>query len=269
MGSAIINTATGPLSVVCQIINTLTLPVGAALFCVLAFFLSTRKRGRLLFITLSLNVSLNLFLKSLFRVQPVWLDHPERAPFLAESGYTLPCSHTQTAAALLFVFALTSGKKPVRFLCAAGIWAAASVRLLSGAQSVPDVLAALAAGIFTALIVVRTFTGSKPVRYEWGAALFAIICGSAAAIGSGDPWGAGTALTAAVLLLTENIFRRTEWRMGLFWKWLETALGCGCYAGLYVFLPFLTEWLITPFWPGGVLAVFLITLLPCLFRLFG
>ena len=266
MGSILFDGITDPLSLISQLINTLTLPAGGVLLCILAFFLTSRKRGRLLFSALSLSVSLNLILKALFRVQPAWLDHPERAPFLAEAGYTLPCSHTQLAAALLWVFALTTNKKPVRFLCAIGIFAAPAVRLLSGAQSVPDVLTALATGIFTAWLIVRTASGS---RKEWMIIAAAALCGAAALFSFENPWAAGTAMTAAALLLMEKLFVRTEWRMGFFWKALETVLGCGCYIGLYVLLPFLIEWLITPFLPGQVLTVFLISFLPCLFRLFG
>ena len=54
-------------------------------------------------------------------------------------------------------------------------------------------------------------------------------------------------------------------RFGIFYG---TLLGIGLYIGLFMFLPFLVEWQVTPLWPGQVLIVFLITLLPCLLKIF-
>ena len=111
----------GISAVFLQAVYYASLPGAAALFCVLVFTAGERRRGRLLMLSLSAALSLNTLLKMLFKVPRPWLMHAENAPFLAEGGYALPCTHTQLISAVLCTFALTSRKRPVRFLCAAGI----------------------------------------------------------------------------------------------------------------------------------------------------
>ena len=138
-----------------QVMYYATLPGAAALFCVLVFTAGDRRRGRLLMLTLSAALSLNTLLKMLFKMPRPWLMHAENAPFLAEGGYALPCDHTQLISAVLCAFALTSRRRPVRFLCAAGICLTAAVRVWSGVQSAADVLAGLIAGLLCAVLLCR------------------------------------------------------------------------------------------------------------------
>ena len=95
-----------------------------------------------------------------------------------------------------------------------------------------------------------------------------ILIGIAAALFFDDPWGPGAALSVLILDLAEPVFLKSDKGRTAFGKCCGMILGIGVYSGLYIFLPFLIEWLVTPFWPGQVLIVFLIMLLPCLLPLF-
>ena len=234
----------------------------------LVFMLGKRKRGYLLFLSLSLAVSTGLLLKEFFKVPRPWWPDVTTAPYLAEGGYALPCMHTLLAAAIFTSLALTSKHHPVRFLCAAAVWVTASWRILTGLQSITDVLAGLACGIITAFLLTRFYyqTLKKTSRYVVISA--AILFGAAAAIWKQDGWGPGTALTALLLTFLEKPFRKAEAKRSTFGKIYGTIFAAGIYTGLNILLPFLVEWLITPLWPGQTLIVFLITSIPCLLRLF-
>ena len=184
----------------------------------------------------------------------------------AEGGYALPCQHMQLTAALLCAFALTSGKKSVRFLCALAIWLTAVVRVLTGLQSILDVLVGGVIGMLIAFVLYRFWcnTQGKAGVMTW---LAVIAFGFAAAILSQDGWGLGSALSAMLLSLPEKAFQKAEDSRTTFGKIYGTVFATGIYVGLIIFLPFLVEWLITPLWPGQTLIVLLITLLPCLLRL--
>ena len=68
--------------------------------------------------------------------------------------------------------------------------------------------------------------------------------------------------------LIDKGFARAEKGRTRFGKLYGAILAAGTYIGLYIFIPFLIEWLVTPLLPGQVLIVFLLTFLPCLYRLF-
>ena len=250
-----------------QILNYATLPGSAGLFCVLVFMYGERRRGQLMMLSLSAAVSLNLLLKEFFKVPRPWWPDVTTAPYLAEGGYALPCMHTLLAAAIFTSLALTSKHHPVRFLCAAAIWATASWRVLTGLQSVADVFAGLACGIITSFLLTRFYyqTLKKTSRYVMISA--ALLFGAAAAIWKQDGWGPGTALTALLLTFLEKPFRNSEAKRTAFGKIYGTIFAAGIYTGLNILLPFLVEWLITPLWPGQTLIVFLITSIPCLLSL--
>ena len=258
-----------------QILHYATLPGAMGLVCVLAFMLGERRRGQLLMLSLSAAVSINLLLKELFKITRPWLMHVETAPYLAEGGYALPCLHTQLVAALFGSFALTAKNKSVRFLCAAAIWLTAVVRVLSGLQSIPDVLSGAAVGMLIAFVLCRYWYHHKiddcGISYclssELPVFLITLLPGLVSAISFYDGWGLGLSLTVIVLRLLDKSFQKAEARRNTFLKIYSTALAAGAYTGLTIFLPFLIEWLITPLWPGQALIVFLITLIPCLFRL--
>ena len=253
------------IQIIQQILHYGTLPGAAGLFCILVFMLGKRRRGELMMLSLSAAVSLNLLLKELFKVPRPWLMHVETAPYLAEGGYALPCLHTMITAALLGAFALISNKKPLRFVCAFLIWLIGTVRVFSKLQSIPDVLSGAAAGLLIAFLLCKYtgFTGKfSPVPV-----LITAISGLAAAILFQDGWGLGLSLTVAFLRLLDKPFQKAESKRTTFGKVYGTIFAAGIYTGLIILLPFLIEWLITPFWPGQTLIVLLITLIPCLLRL--
>ncbi|MBR6090720.1 MAG: phosphatase PAP2 family protein [Anaerolineaceae bacterium] len=250
-----------------KIFHYATLPQAAGLLCVLVFMSGKRKRGYLLFLSLSLAVSTGMLLKEFFKVPRPWWGHIENAPYLAESGYALPCLHTLLTAAVLCAFSLTSRKKAIRFLCAAGIWLTAILRVLSGLQSIADVLSGLAAGLAIAVLTVR-FGNSTLKKTRCSAAALILIAGLAAALITGNGWGAGTCLTAIFLGSLEPVFLKADPGRTVFGKIYGTVFAAGLYIGLTVLLPFLVEWLITPLWPGQTLTVLLITAIPCLLKLF-
>lgn len=251
-----------------QILHYATLPGAAGLICVLTFMLCDRRRGRLMFLSLSAAVSLCLLLKEFFKVPRPWWTDVSTAPYLAEGGYAFPCLHTMLTAALLSVLALTSGRKIIRFLCVFGIWLIAVWRILTGLQSIADVLAGLVCGMMTAALIFRFSYGTlkKTSSLIVGIVIFA--AGLAAAVILDDGWGLGSFLTAAILNLLEKPFQKAETGRTTFGKIYGTVFAAGIYAGLIIFLPFLVEWLVTPLWPGQTLIVFLITFVPCLLRLF-
>ncbi len=251
-----------------QVMHYAALPGAAALFCVLVFMADDRRRGRLLMLSLSAALSLNTLLKELFRIPRPWLMHAERAPFMAEGGYAFPCMRTQLAAAVLCAFALTSRRRWVRFLCAAGVCLTAAVRVWSGVQSAADVLAGAACGLLCAVLLCRFWYFGRSRTGRIIAETVIPAAGIFAAVFFRGAWGLGLWLTAAVLRLSEKAFRRADSGRTRFGVLYGTALAAGMYAGLYIFLPFLVEWLLTPLWPGQALIVFLITLLPCLLKFF-
>lgn len=251
-----------------QAMHYITLPGAAALFCVIIFMLLSRKRGRLMMLSLSAAISLNLILKALFRIPNPWMLHPENAPLTAEGGFAFPCAHTQAAAAVLCAFALTSGKRSIRFLCAAGIILTGALRVTFGLQSAADTAAGAAAGILCAALLTRFFYFGKSSRIRIIVYCTVFACGLYTAIRFGNGWGPGLSLAAAVLAVTEKAFRRADGGRTGFGKVYGTFLAAGACAGLYIFLPFLIEWLLTPRWPGQTLIVFLITFIPCLLKLF-
>ena len=258
-----------------QILHYATLPGAMGLVCVLAFMLGERRRGQLLMLSLSAAVSINLLLKELFKIPRPWLMHVETAPYLAEGGYALPCLHTQLAVALFGSFALTAKNKSVRFLCAAAIWLTAAVRVLTGLQSISDVLSGAAVGILVSFILSRYWYLSKTNERRSShrpssdllVPVIILLPGLVSAISFCDGWGLGLCLTVIVLSLLSRPFQKAEANRNRFLKIYSTTLAAGAYTGLIIFLPFLIEWLITPLWPGQALLVFLITLIPCLFRL--
>lgn len=259
-----------------QILHYATLPGAAGLFCILVFMLGKRRRGQLMMLSLSAAVSLDLLLKELFKVPRPWLMHPETAPFLAEGGYALPCLHTMLTAALFGTLALTLNRKAVRILCAAWLLLIAAVRVLTGLQSIPDVLTGAAAGSLIAFALGRFwYTQDKNTcSHRWCISSETItLCGIVllgliSAIGFQDGWGLGTVLTVIVLTLLEKPFQKAETGRTTFGKIYGTVFAAGIYIGLTILLPFLIEWLVTPLWPGQTLIVLLITLIPCLLRLF-
>ena len=250
-----------------QILHYATLPGAAGLVCVLTFMFGERRRGQLMMLSLSTAVSINLLMKELFKVPRPWWPDISTAPYLAEGGYAFPCLHTMLTAALLSTLALTSGRKIVRFLCVFGIWLTAAWRIVTGLQSIADVLTGLVCGMMTAAILFRFSyrTLKKTSFLIVGIAVFA--AGLAAAVIINDGWGLGTFFTAAVLSLPEKQFRKAEIRRTTFGKIYGTVFAAGIYTGLIILLPFLVAWLITPLWPGQPLIVVLITFIPCLLRL--
>lgn len=249
-----------------QFMHYATLPCVMALVCVVIFVAGDRKGGKVMMLSLSVATGLNTLLKVLFRVPRPWIMHAESAPFLAEGGFSFPCLHTQVIAAVLCSFALIFGKRQSRYLSAAVICITAAVRVMSGVQSAGDVLAGIAAGILCAVFVyLFRYSGNAVVYRLTGGIVF--MMGIAAAFFFDDPWGAGSALTVFVLDLLEPIFAKADGRRTCFGKLYGAVFAIGIYAGIYIFLPFLIEWLITPLWPGQILIVFLLTLFPSLLPL--
>ena len=258
----------GTVTELLRFLHYATLPGAAALLCVLVFTGADRRRGRLLFLTLSAAVSLNCLLKTVFRIPRPWLDHPETAPLFAEGGYALPCLHTQITAAVLCALLLTSRKRPFRFLCAAGILTAAAVRLISGLQSPADILTALAAGILCAALICRfLYCGKETAASPITQGIVLILCGCSAVF-CRDAWGPGLFLAAAVLGLSERAFRKADPGRTRFGRLYGMILSAGLYAGLIIFLPFLAEWLLPLHRAADPAAVFLSALLPCLLPVF-
>ena len=251
-----------------QILHYATLPGAAGLFCVIIFMSGERRRGRLMFLSLSLAVSLNLLMKEFFKVPRPWWPDVSTAPYLAEGGYALPCLHTMLTAALLGTFALSSSHKAVRFLCSAGICITAAWRIMAGLQSTADVLAGLACGLIIAFLICRFSFRTLKKTSGIVTASAALLSGLAAAVLFQDGWGLGAGLTAVLLELTEAVFRKADSGRTTFGKIYGTVFAAGIYSGLIIFLPFLIEWLITPLWPGQTLIVLLITFIPCLLKLF-
>ena len=136
---------------------------------------------------------------------------------------------------------------------------------MSGVQSAADVLAGIAAGILCAVLICRfRFNGNAADGRLLGGIVFLT---GIAAVFAGDPWGIGAALSVFILDLIEPLFIKADGVRTCFGKLYGAVLGIGIYTGLYIFLPFLIEWLVTPLWPGQVLIVFLITMFPCLLPL--
>lgn len=254
----------GPAALLLRLVNEASLPAGAALFCLLVFMAGERKRGRGMLWALSGAASLNTILKVLFRVPRPWLMHAESAPFLAEGGYAFPCLHVQLTAAVFGLFLFTSGKRSTQIFSGIWIGCVALVRLFCGLQSAADIAAGLALGLLWAFVLYRFGNGGK--RWIFGVLMF--ISGGIAAVFFRDPWGLGLFLAAGCLMLIDGGFSRPEKSRTGFGRLYGTVLAAGTYIGLYIFIPFLVEWLVTPFWPGQVLIVFLLTFLPCLYRLF-
>lgn len=260
----IFSDTTGPAAVLQQLIHYASLPAGAALFCLLVFMAGERSRGRLMLWALSGAVSLNTILKALFKVPRPWLMHAESAPYLAEGGYAFPCLHIQLTAAVFGVFLLTSQKKSVRICSGLWIVCVALVRLFCGLQSALDIISGLILGLIWAIILLRFITLKKSLIL-W---IFIFLSGVISGVFFRDPWGLGLFLTGAIQLLIDRGFARAETCRTRFGRLYGTVLSAGTYIGLYIFIPFLIEWLVTPFWPGQVLIVFLLTFIPCLYRLF-
>ena len=259
-----IDSPKSPAAALLQLLHYASLPAGAALFCLLVFMAGERKRGQLTLWALSGAVSLNTILKALFKVPRPWLMNAEAAPFSAEGGYAFPCLHVQLTAAVFSVFLLTSKRRSAK-ICS-GLWIActALVRLLCGLQSAADIAAGLALGLLWAAILLRFDTLKK----TWIPGIFSAASGTVSAVFFRDPWGLGLFLAALALLLPDRGFARAEKGRTRFGILYGTGLAAGTFIGLYIFLPFLIEWLVTPLWPGQVLIVFLLTFLPCLYRLF-
>lgn len=244
-----------------------TLPGVMGLVCVLVFMLWDRKRGQLMMLDLSAAVSTALLLKEIFKVPRPWLMHIETAPYLAEGGYALPCLHTQLTAAVLCSLVLTSKRKTIRFLCAAGISLTAGMRVFAGQQTLPDVLTGAAVGILIAFLLTRFYFASSQ-RRAIIIDLIVMIPGLAAALLVQDGWGLGTSLTVLLLDLLEKPMQKAESGRTTFRKIYGTFFAAGLYIGMIIFLPFIVEWFITPLWPGQTLIVFLITFFPCLLFMF-
>ncbi|MBQ6507939.1 MAG: phosphatase PAP2 family protein [Flexilinea sp.] len=260
MGNAIIR-------VFFELMHYATLPGAMALFCVVVFMTDDRKHGKTMMLSFSAAAALNTLLKVLFRIPRPWMTYAESAPFLAEGGFAFPCLHTQVTAAVLYAFALLSGKRLPGILCAAGICITAAVRVISGVQSCVDVLVGAAAGIICTVLICCFRSGGNAVSARLtGGIVF--LTGLAAAVFFDDPWGAGSALSVFVLDLLESISHKADEGRTRLGKLYGTVLAIGIYFGICFFLPFLIEWLITPLWPGQILIVFLLTLLPCLLSFF-
>ena len=257
----------GILRIILQFMHYATTPCSMALVCVVIFMAGYRKGSKAMMLSLSAAAGLNTLLKVLFKIPRPWMMHAESAPFLAEGGYAFPCMHTQVTAAVLCAFALISGKRQPRFLCAAGICIIAAVRVMSGVQSAIDVLAGIIAGILCAVLICRFRFSGSVLSYRLIGGIV-LLMGIAAAVVFDDPWGAGSALSVFVLDLLVPVFSKADSGRTRFGKLYGTVLAIGIYIGIYIFLPFLIEWLVTPLWPGQILIVFLITLLPCLLSLF-
>ena len=259
-----------------QLLHLTTLPGAAGLFCVLVFMIGERRRGQLMMLSLSAAVSLNLLLKEFFKVPRPWAVQIESVPFLAEGGYALPCLHVMLTSAMSGSLALTSKRRSVRFLYTAWVWLVAVVRVLTGLQSILDVLAGAAAGLLIAFVLGRFWfaQNKNTCSHRWCISSENIIhcgillLGLIAALVFQDGWGLGTGLTVIVLTLLEKPFQKAETGRTTFGKIYGTVFAGVIYAGLFILLPFLIEWLITPLWPGQTLIVLLITLIPCLLRLF-
>ena len=257
----------GILGVFLQFMHYVTLPGVMALVCAVTFMAVDRKCGKAMMLSLSAAAGLNTLLKNLFGISRPWLMHPETAPFLAEGSFSFPCLHTQVTAAVLCVYALLSGKSQTRFISMAGICVTVAARLMSGVQSAADVMAGIAAGILCAVVICRVrYGGNIAAGILISGILF--LMGTAAALFFDDPWGAGSALTVIFLdLLEPNFVKAAGGRTGL-GKFCGTVLAIGIYTGIYVFLPFLIEWQVSPFWTGQILIVFILTAIPCLLSLF-
>lgn len=256
----------GILRLFLQFMHYATLPSSMALVCLITFMADDRKRGKAMMLSLSAAASLNTLLKVLFQVPRPWLMHAELSPFLAEGGFAFPCLHTQVTAAVLCAFAIFSGKRMTRFLCAGSICVTAAVRVISSVQSAWDVLAGIAAGLLCAVLVCRFRSTGKagPERLTGG---IVFLLGTAAAVLFNDPWGAGSALSVFVLDILEPLFVKADSGWTRFGKLYGTVFAIGIYIAAYIFLPFLIEWLVTPLWPGQILIVFLFMLIPGLLSL--
>ena len=254
----------GPAALLLQLVNEASLPAGAALFCLLVFMAGERKRGRGMLWALSGAASLNTILKVLFRVPRPWLMHAESAPFLAEGGYAFPCLHVQLTAAVFGLFLLTSGRN---YFVVQQYFGWYESLVAKNAQNLAEAFNTTNTSL---LGIPRKISGNTEYSDLWliipGILLF--LSGGFAAVFCRDPWGLGLFLTAGCLLLIDGGLARSEKGRTGFGRLYGTVLAAGTYIGLYIFIPFLVEWLVTPFWPGQVLIVFLLTFLPCLYRLF-
>ena len=230
-----------------------------------------------MFMSLSAAVSMCLLMKEFFKVPRPWWSDVSKAPYLAEGGYAMPCLHTMLTAALLSAFALTSGRRVIRFLCAAGICAIGSWRIAAGLQRLPDVLTGAAAGLVIAFLLCLgngRCQSSKENNKNTNCSLLTavqvviLLSGFAAAVLFNEGWGSGTAVTVILLSLLEKPFQKAGAGRTAFGRIYGTVFAACIYIGLSILLPFLIEWLITPLWPGQTLIAALITLIPCCLRLF-
>lgn len=240
---------------------------GLLLICILLFMAGNRRRGRFLLFSFSAALSLNPILKNIFKVSPPWLYHVEDAPLLAEGGYAFPCLYSLSAASVLFSAGLSSGRRSIRFICAAGICSIGFVRAACGAQSVVDVLAGVVLGAVSAVLLYRFwYMGNRrQARLSEAVVLLsALVCSIVFKNGR----GLGLWLGTMALEGLEKVFLKADKNRSGFGIIYGSLFGAGIFTGLYIFLPFLIEWLVTPLWPGQALIVFLITIIPCLLKVF-
>ena len=237
------------------IFSYFALPLILYLVC-LPFLLNARERGRMMLRAFSLGASVHGIVKQLCRVPHRWVTEPGFEPKLMEAGYAMPCERSLLAAALLTAAALSTKKLWARILCAAGIVLVAASRLYLGVQSPADVLVGVLLGAACALIA--RFVGEKPCL------LLGAGCGIACVLLGGSAWGLGLIVTAGLHRLGEGLFRKTDRPRHILPLLFELLLCEGACLGLYICVPFLVEWLLTPRWPGEALIVLLITALPAL-----
>ncbi len=231
------------------------LPLILFLVC-LPFLLNVRETGRITLRALSLGASVHGIVKQLLKVPHRWVTEPGFEPKLWETGYAMPCERSLLTAALLTAIALSTKKRWARILCASGIILVAASRLYLRVQSPADVLVGVLLGAGCALIA--RFMGEKACL-PLGAG-----CGLACVLLGGSAWGLGLILTAGLHRCCEGIFRKTDRSRRLLLILLELLLCEGACLALYICVPFLVEWLLTPRWPGEALIVLLITALPTL-----
>ncbi len=232
-------------------------------FVCLPFLLNARETGRMILRAFSLGASMNGIVKQLLKVPHRWVTEPGFEPKVMETGYAMPCERSMFTAAVLTAIALSTDKLWARILCVTGIFLTAASRLYLGIQSPADVIIGVLLGAACAL-------AARLVR-EKPCLLFGAGCGAACVLLGGSAWGLGLIATAGVHRLCEVLFRKTDRPRPVLLILLELLLCEGACLALYICVPFLVEWLLTPLWPGEALIVLLITalpsaLLPLLFR---
>ncbi len=223
-------------------------------FVCLPFLLNSRGTGRTALTALSLGASVNGIAKQLLKIPHRWVTEPGFEPKLMEAGYAMPCERSMLAAAVLTAIALSTKKTWARIVCAAGIILTAASRLYLGVQSFADVLVGVLLGAGCAVLVHFV---KDPARLGLCAG-----CGLVCALLGGSAWGLGLSVTAGLHLLCEGLFRKTDRPRHILLILLELLLCAGACLALYIGVPFLVEWLLTPRWPGEALIVLLITALP-------